>query len=245
MMMKQLVFSTKRPIIFPMNTSSTIIDVTPRTKGAMATVYFLLALAFFLTGVGVVLGALFAPYLLTTGWMMILLIAEIALILSAPAWMHRSPLNIILFALFPLFSGISLTPFLLSVSYQYVNGATILLNASIATALLSLASGVIASQAKTDLSQSYGWIAFQGLLGLIIFGVLQMFIPSLRGGVVEVMASGIGIVIFSVYTAIDFQRVLRRSGDSPFLLALTVYLDLFNLFLYVVRFMLATSGRRR
>ncbi len=228
-----------------MQHSPSIIDVTPRVQGVAFKVYSLLALALFLTGIGVVLGAVFAPFILRSGWMILFLFAEMGLILSAPLWMHRSPLNILLFVLFPLFSGISLTPFLLSVSYQYVNGVTILINASISTMLLALASGVIASQSKADLSDSYGWIVFQGLLGLIIFGLLQLFFPALRGGVFEVMASGIGILIFSVYTAIDFQRVLRQSADSPFLLALTLYLDLYNLFLSIARFMIAISGKRR
>jgi FtsH-binding integral membrane protein len=225
--------------------SSSIIDVHPISNTGTGKVYFLLALALLCTGVGVFLGALFAPVIINGGFMMLLLIAELGLIMSAPLWMNRSPLNYILFVLFPVLSGISITPFILSVSYQYVNGTNILINASLATTLLCIASGVIASNTTKDLSASYGWMAFQALIGMLIFGLIQMFSPALRGGPIEIMFSGVGVVLFSLYTAIDLQKVMRRTGDSPFLMALTLYLDIFNLFLAVVRFMLATSGRRR
>jgi FtsH-binding integral membrane protein len=54
-------------------------------------------------------------------------------------------------------------------------------------------------------------------------------------------------VIFALFTAVDIQRVkmLGRYGANPFLLALSLYLDIFNLFLYILRFMLALSGDRR
>ena len=41
--------------------------------------------------------------------------------------------------------------------------------------------------------------------------------------------------------AYDIQRIqhLSRLGASPFLMALSLYLDIYNLFLYVLRFMLA------
>ena len=86
-----------------------------------------------------------------------------------------------------------------------------------------------------------------GLIGLIVIALLQLFVPSLRTGGMEIVISGIGVVLFAAFTAYDVQRVqaLGRLGANPFLLALSLYLDIFNLFLYVLRFMLALSGDRR
>lgn len=215
------------------------------SSGFVAQTLWLLALAMALTVAGVFLGAVFALPILASGWVMLLFFAELGIIWTAPSWSRSSPLNIILFCLFPLFSGLTLTPLIMSVLVGYANGATILLNACISTALLSASAAVYASISKT-FSPSFGTMLFQGLIGLLVFGLLQLFFPSLRGGVIEMVSSGIGIALFSFFLAYDIQRLMRR-GDvsSPFLLAIGLYLDIYNLFLYVLRFIVAMSGRRR
>ncbi len=228
--------------------SSCIIDVPSSaiTSSSIGRVYWYLALAALLTFVGVGVGATFALPIITSGWVMLLLLVEIALIWTAPTWVKRSPMNQLLFFLFPLLSGFTITPFILSVALQYANGAVILLNASIATCLLCAASAVYVSITKADLTQKFGLFLFQSLIGLIIFGILQIFFPIFRGTAFEMILSGVGIVTFALFLAMDMQRVVRRSGvDHPMLLALALYLDIFNLFLYVVRFMIAISGNRR
>jgi FtsH-binding integral membrane protein len=227
---------------------SPIIDVSSRSLPTvgLAPAYWLLALAMLMTGVGVALGATFALPLLASNLVFLLFLVEFGIIFTAPAWVRRSPINIILFVAFPLLSGLTITPFLLSVAYQYANGAVILLNAVISTVLLSASAAVFASFSRDDLSRRYGFFVFQALIGLIVFGLLQMFIPSLRGTAFEMIVSGVGIVTFTLFLAIDIQRLQRLGrAESPFLLALSLYLDVFNLFLYVVRFMIAISGRRR
>lgn len=227
---------------------SPIIDVHSRSLPTvgLASAYWYLALALLMTGVGVALGATFALPLLSSNFIFLLFLVEFGIIFTAPTWVRKSPLNIILFIAFPLLSGFTITPFILSVAYQYVNGAVILLNAVIATVLLSASAGVFASMTKEDLSHKYGFFVFQALIGLIVFGLLQLFIPSLRGTAFEMIVSGVGIVTFTLFLAIDIQRLQRMGkAESPFLLALSLYLDVFNLFLYVVRFMIAISGRRR
>ena len=219
------------------------LTLSPSTE---STVYALLALAMGMTLIGVYIGVQFAVQLFTSGMHMLFLLLEIGLIFSAPWWMTRSPLNVILFALFPVLSGLTITPYILYVLLQYANGASILFNAFGATAGLSIAAAVFARTTRWDLSGMARGLFF-ALLGLIIFGILQMFVPSLRGGSTEILIGGAGIVVFSLFLAYDVQRTqqLARYGANPFLLALGVYLDIFNLFLYVLRFMVAISGERR
>lgn len=207
---------------------------------------WLLCLALALTVVGCGIGATFAMPILASGWIMMLFIAELAIIWTAPAWSRSAPLNLVLFAVFPLLSGITLTPVIAYLLVGYANGAAILLNALIATALLTASSAVLASISRSDLGSVYGGFLLQALIGLIIFAILQLFFPSLRGQTIETVLSGAGIVIFSLFLAVDFQRLARRPdlAGSPFLLALMLYLDIYNLFLYVLRFMMAFSGRR-
>ena len=101
---------------------------------------------------------------------------------------------------------------------------------------------------KADLSR-LGPILFSGLIFLVIFGLLSMFIPGLAA--MDRAVCLIGIVVFLGYTAYDTQRIQAfysyYSGYPDMLekasifSALQLYLDFINLFLYLLRFM----GRRK
>jgi len=209
-------------------------------------VYGLFALAAAITVLGVYIGMQYATVLLGTGLHIVFLFAQLGLLFTARLWMDKSPLNMILFGIFPLLSGIMITPYLMYVLVGYANGASILLNAFAATAGMSAAAALFARTTKWNLGV-LGRALFFAILGLIVFGILQIFVPALRTTQFELMLSGAGIVIFSVFTAYDLQRISRlgQAGAHPILLALSLYLDIFNLFLYILRFMVALSGNRR
>lgn len=209
-------------------------------------VYGLFAIAMGITALGVFIGAQYASTLLTTNMYIVATIAELAIIFTSSLWINRSPLNMILFAVFPFLSGVTVTPYLLMLLAEYTNGAAILFNAVATTALMSLAAGVFAKTTSWNLGvMARGLIL--ALIGLIVFGILQIFIPALRGTQFELMLSGAGVIIFALFTAYDIQRIqtMSRAGASPFMMALSLYLDIFNLFLMVLRFMTALSGDRR
>lgn len=208
-------------------------------------VYGLFAIAMGLTGVGVWIGAQYAAYLLNSAFFIFAAIAEIAIILTSSLWARKSPLNVILFGAFPLLTGITVTPYLMSILIEYTNGAAILFNAIATTALLSATAAVFARTTSWNLSGMARMLIF-ALIGIILFSILQIFVPSLRGTQFELLLSGAGVVIFSLFTAYDFQRVKNmHAGDSSFMMALSLYLDIFNLLLMVLRFMTAMSGQRR
>jgi modulator of FtsH protease len=225
--------------------TSSAVRSQPLTSSSLSATLWLLCLALALTIVGAAAGVTFALPIVSSGWIFGLFFLELGIIWTAPKWTRSAPLNIVLFALFPLLSGLTLAPIIMMTLTGYVNGATILLNALIATTLLCASSAVLAS-VTGDLGSTIGRFLFQSLIGLIVFGLLQIFFPSLRGPGFEMILSGVGIVVFSLFLTYDLQRLSRRSeSDSPFLLAISLYLDIYNLFLYVLRFMLAISGNRR
>jgi len=211
-----------------------------------AKVYGLFALALVLTLIGAYLGMSYATVLIGSGIQMFFLIAELGLIFTSRLWMRSSPLNVILFCLFPLLSGLTVAPYILYVLAGYANGAAILLNALVATVCMAGGTAAFALTTKADLS-GMGRMLLMGLIGLIVVGLLQLFVPALRTGGVEMAIAGIGVILFAGFTAYDIQRIsiLGRAGANPFMLALSLYLDIFNLFLYILRFMLALSGNRR
>ncbi len=218
------------------------IDIGASTE---AYTYALFGVAMGLTTLGVYLGIAFANSLLTTGILLLCTLCEFALILTSRLWARHSPLNAILFLAFPLLSGVTVTPYILMVLTGYANGGAILLNALGATATTALACAVVARSGIN----TRGWIGalIFGLLGIIVAGLFQIFVPGLRTGAFEMLLSGAAILLFAGFTAYDLQRIREqgRAGANPFLMALSLYLDIFNLFLTILRFMIAVSGNRR
>jgi FtsH-binding integral membrane protein len=227
---------------FAASRSSAILSPSTESKA-----YALFAVAIGLTAVGAWL-SLYALRLMPglAGLSLLFLLIEVGLLLSAPLWIERSPLNYVLFGLFPLFSGFTLMPYLLWIVASYANGAAIILNALAATATMTLAGAVAVRGMGVNLS-GMGRGLFFALLGLIVLGLLQLFIPALRTTRFELMLSGMGVVVFALFAAYDMQRIanLGKIGANPVMLALSLYLDIYNLFLYVLRFMTALSGDRR
>ena len=101
----------------------------------------------------------------------------------------------------------------------------------------SAAFGAYGYATRRDLSK-IGRISFFALLGLIVFGLVMMFV-SIPGG--NVIYAVLGLVIFAGYTMYDFQR-LRRAGqiEAAPLLAASIFLDIFNVFM-----LHAVAPRRR
>lgn len=99
------------------------------------------------------------------------------------------------------------------------------------TALFIGAFGAYGYATRRDLAM-IGRLAFFALLGLIVFGLVMLFV-SIPGG--RVIYAVLGLVIFAGYTMFDFQR-LRRAGqiEAAPLLAASIFLDIFNVFLLLL-----------
>lgn len=209
--------------------------------------YLLFATAIALTVVGVHFGSIYAPLVYGAGLHFVLLLAQLGIVFTAGMWVNKTPLNYILFGIFPIFSGFAIAPFISAVMTGYSNGPSIVMNALSATVFMAGAAAVFARSTSMDLSWMGRMLLFS-VFGLIGFSLLQWFVPSLRASTTfELMLSGAGVVVFALFTAYDVQRIQRMSqyGVSPFLLALSLYLDIYNLFLYILRFMLVLYGDRR
>ncbi len=228
-----------------MNTRTYAAPIT-LSASVQSQVYTAFALAMFLTAVGAYAGMLFAPVLFGSGVFFFLMIAELLLVFTAQLWIAKAPLNYALFALFPLLSGITLAPLLIVAIGAYANGGMIVLDAAIATAAIAGCAAVLARTTRMNLS-SFSGIFLLALLGIIVLSLVQLFVPALRTGTMEIVISGALIAIMAGFTAIDIQRINRNAalGGQPLLLALSLYLDMFNLFVAVLRFMLAIAGDRR
>ena len=110
-----------------------------------------------------------------------------------------------------------------------------------ATSLFFGIMAAIGYFAHVDLSSLRNFLV-GGLVFLLVFWVVSMFINLQR---FEMMACGVGIFIFLLFTAYDTQKIktfyTAFQGDEAMLKkasvisALELYLDFINLFLYLLR----------
>lgn len=144
--------------------------------------------------------------------------------------------------------------------YAALNGATLSIFSMIYTAE-SIQSAFFTSAASFAGLSAFGYITKKdlgpvgsfctmGLFGLVGFGLLSLFFPSLMGSMASQIYGLVGIVVFAGLTAYDTQVIKKMAPVSghneqvhkgAILGALKLYLDFINLFLFILRF----SGRRK
>lgn len=103
------------------------------------------------------------------------------------------------------------------------------------TAIIFVAAGLIGYFSKKDFS-SWGNILFIILIGLIVFSLIAIFVDF--SDLIWVIVSGLGVILFTVYTMVDMNRVAKHpihDEDVP-MIALNLYLDFINLFQNLLRF---------
>ena len=130
-------------------------------------------------------------------------------------------------SLFALLTGITL--YSLLNFYMGALGGGLVLAIFGTTAAIFIIVGFVGYNLKTNLS---GWwkILLIGLIGLIIFSIISIFVGF--SDIVMVIASAFGVILFVGYTLYDMNQIRHqtiRDEDVP-LLALDLYLDFINLF---------------
>jgi FtsH-binding integral membrane protein len=99
-----------------------------------------------------------------------------------------------------------------------------------ATAAFVAACGAYGYATRRDLS-SWARTLFWALLGLIAFGIVAIFVAIPNGHVIYAVA---GLAIFGAFTILDFNRLRRASSDAAVPIAAAIFLDIFNIFLFLL-----------
>lgn len=103
------------------------------------------------------------------------------------------------------------------------------------TAVIFIVAGLVGYFTKKDLS-SWGNILFIILIGMVVFSIIAIFVNF--SSFVWVIVSGLGVILFTVYTIFDMNQVAKHpiaDEDVP-MIALNLYLDFINLFQNLLRF---------
>lgn len=149
------------------------------------------------------------------------------------------PVAAVMFLLYAVLNGLTFSVIFLVYELGSISSAFVI------TAGTFGAMSVYGTVTKKDLS---GWGSFlmMGLIGIIIAGIVNIFLQSDFLGFVKSCAA---VVIFAGLTAYDTQKLRTHHANSGFSSAmalsitgaLMLYLDFVNLFLHILRLI----GRRR
>ncbi|HET9103989.1 MAG TPA: Bax inhibitor-1 family protein [Solirubrobacteraceae bacterium] len=108
-----------------------------------------------------------------------------------------------------------------------------------ATGGFVLATGSYGYATRRDLS-SWARGLFWALIALIVFGLITLFVAIPGGNIIYCLA---GLVIFGGFTILDFNRLRRTNLASAPMLAASIFLDIFNVFLFFLS-LFGGNGRR-
>ena len=208
---------------------------------AQSFLFMVVALA--ITAVGAKIGTeLMLKWMITNPMnLIILFIAEIAIVIVSNIALKKN--NVVLSAS-------------LLTAYSFINGATLgvvcmgyvetsVTKVFVITAVMFAVTAFYGLVCKKDLS-SVGSLCLMGLIGMILVGIVNIFLQSDGLGYA---ASFIGVAIFVGLTAYDTQKIKAKTAfaDESNVTALSIngafelYLDFINLFLYLLRIF----GKRR
>lgn len=209
-----------------------------KSPGFMGSVFGFFALALLVTTSGTFTGfwlagtnpALFSNPVLFYG----AIILELIMAFTAHRWSREVPLGYAVFGFFAFLSGFTLVP-ILAVAGA-VGGAMMIVKALFASVCVFAAAGLYGWTTKTNLLGMGGFL-FMALIGLIAISVLGIFIPW--SNTMEMVISGGAILLFSGFVMYDIQVLQRTNLANPLLGAILLYINFINIFVSILRFMLA------
>jgi FtsH-binding integral membrane protein len=166
---------------------------------------------------------------LSFGWGVVFWIASLACLLGLSFGVRSGQEAAVgLLFLFGLLVGFAMSP---TLAYYADADPDAVWKAGIATALFVAGFGAAGYATRRDLSV-YARLLFWALVALIVFGLVLVFADIPNG---SLMYSILGLVIFAGYVMFDFQRLrLTTDEDSPALLAASIFVDILNVFSFLL-----------
>jgi len=204
-------------------------------------VYSILAVQLLATGIVCAFMTLHVPtqtYVLTHGWPMFSsMVLSIVLIFALMIHKNKSPLNMYLLSAFTIVEAFLVGT--VTTAYCADGEQGIVLEAVFLTGCIFVGLTIFTFQSKIDFSFLGAGLSM-GLGALILWGLFAM-IFGIQTGYVYAL---VGCILFSGYILFDTWLIMEKlSPHEHVLAAVMLYLDIINLFLYILRF-LSEMNRR-
>ena len=211
-------------------------SATGRDTSALSRVLGLLGLAAAITAGGAFVGPLFG---LAGFW--ISLVGGFVVLIALRFARNASPINMVLFVVFSALEGVVLGDVL---EIYIAQGASLIVfQAAAATAVAALAAGAVGYFTHRDLSRLGGYL-FIALIVVVVASIVGLFIQS---GVLWTVISAVSALLFTAFLVFDINRVARAGNISEgdaIVMAISVYLDIYNLFLDLLYLLGGRRGSR-
>jgi modulator of FtsH protease len=167
---------------------------------------------------------------LSGGWGILAFIASFGCIigLNVASARGNEQLSITLLFGLGLLLGLALGPVLSS--YVEADPAPVW-QAAGATGAFVASLGAVGYATRRDLSSWYR-VLFWALLGLILFGLIAIFVSIPNENIIWSVA---GLLIFGGYTILDFNRLRRSGQEAAVPIAASIFLDVLNIFLFFLQ----------
>jgi FtsH-binding integral membrane protein len=204
-------------------------EMTLARNRLVSKVFFGLFMSLLTAFVGLAVGRYVPPALI-----MVAIVAELVMIVVAMFIQRSRRIGMGFVLAFTFISGMTTYPII--AFYVSQLGATLVMEAAGVTAAAFLISAVVASRTDFDFSFLAGFL-FIGLLALLLMGLVSLFISF--SSVAQMIYCVLGIAIFIGYVLFDINRLAHHGvseGQVPWVV-LSLYLDILNLFLFVLRLM--------
>ncbi len=203
--------------------------------------YLLLALSMLPTAIGALVGVqLNFAFMAASPVMSLLLFLAIAWgFMWGITRNKENGLGVVLLLGFTFLMGVMLGP-ILQVSLGFRNGGSLIALASGATGVVFFTLAGIATTTKKDYS-FMGKFLFVGLILLLVAMLANAFfqIPAM-----SLAISGVAVLIFSAFILVDVSRVVTGGETNYIVATLSIYLDIYNLFVHLLNLLMAFTGQR-
>jgi FtsH-binding integral membrane protein len=145
------------------------------------------------------------------------------------AFKNQHPLNAQLLFVWTLMEAYTVG--VVCASYTAAGQGRIVVEALVLTAAIFASLTLYTVYSKRDWSFMEAGLS-SGLLLLIFWGLFSLFFPALAGGLYSLF----GALLFSGFIIFDTWQITERLGyDDHILASITLYLDILNLFLFILR----------
>jgi FtsH-binding integral membrane protein len=153
--------------------------------------------------------------------------------------LRNSVWGIVMLLGFTFVAGLFLGP-ILQHALHLRNGAQLVGMAAGGTGLIFFSLATIATVTKKDFS-FMGKFLFIGLILLVIASLANIFfaIPAL-----SLTISAIAVLIFSAYILFDISQIIHGGETNYVMATLTLYLDIYNIFVNLLSILMALTGER-
>jgi modulator of FtsH protease len=151
----------------------------------------------------------------------------------------NSGMGVVLLLGFTFFMGLMLSR-ILQVALGFSNGGSLIAMAAGGTGAIFFTLATVATVTKKDFS-FLGNFLFVGMVVVLLAALANAFfqIP-----VLSLVISAVAVLIFSAYILYDISRIVNGGEDNYISATLSVYLDVYNVFVSLLNLLMAFSGER-